>query len=327
MKSKPSTLLALASLGVSAHAAVEVPNDVDHVISGTVTGKLIAIDVPTLALPQVFTTEFPGGPIWATGTPTGTIAHAADNGFYVQTTVGDDYTGNAPHNRAPWEPDGTPLAEGGHYGAYNGTDPEVSYLFNLADSGIDFPDGAVINAVYTTWNLRSKDNADFSYSEGAASGSVNVEFPTAPMDDLVLRWYDDTVTGHDADFQRIITGPITVVGGDGFTIEVRRQPNTAHIDAVIIDVSGVGSAGAPFVITEIDYAPEAEPNPTVTLTWRNSGAKFYIAKYSLDMMTEGWDADLDDGIEPDEGETTTKTFELPENLWIEGDVFFRIEEQ
>jgi hypothetical protein len=27
-----------------------------------------------------------------------------------------------------------------------------------------------------------------------------------------------------------------------------------------------------FAITEIEYDPNAEPNPTVTLTWRNSGA-------------------------------------------------------
>ena len=327
MRFKTSILTTVIALSGVAHAAVEVPNDPEHVIQGTVTGTLIAIDVPTLALPQNFTPDLPGGPIWVTGTPAGTIAHDADNGFYVQTTVGDDYTTRGPHNRAPWEPDGTPLAEGGHYGAYNGADPEVSYLFNLADSGIDIPDGAVINAVYTTWNTRGVDNADYSFAEGMDSGMVNVQFRTAPIDDLVLRWFDDSGTGHDANFQRIIEGPITVAGGDGFKLEVFRQPNTAHIDAVVIDVTGAGAASAPFAITEIEYDPGANE---VTLTWRDSGAASYSAFLSPDLGD--WGQELDDSItaendeRPEDSEHITVTFPLEGDSADAQELFFRMQE-
>ncbi len=250
-------MAAIALTAASANAAITIPADTDHLVEGSVTGTLIVIDVPTLSkttldTAAVFTPAVPGGPTWITDPVAGTIAHEADNGFYVQTTVGDQY------GISPWEPDGTPYGEAYCYGAYNGTDPEVSYRFNLADCGIDIPDGSVINAIYTTWTTRGKDNADYSWTEGEDANSVNVQFPVAPVDDLILRWYDDTATGHDADFQKIWAEPITVTGGDGFKLDEYRKPNTAHIDAVIIDVtlaatSLLGDTNDDGVVDAADY--------------------------------------------------------------------------
>ena len=43
---------------------------------------------------------------------------------------------------------------------------------------------------------------------------------------------------------------------------------------------------------------------------------------------EGWDGDLDDGVDAHAGETTTKTFDLePAGLEEAGRVYFRVEKQ
>lgn len=84
------------------------------------------------------------------------------------------------------------------------------------------------------------------------------------------------------------------------------------------------------IITEIVYNSDAEPNPTVTLTWRNSGAATYIAKVSPDMTD--WSADLDDGIvderdeNPDDPDHITVTFPLEGVQPDTPRLFFRIEE-
>ena len=79
----------------------------------------------------------------------------------------------------------------------------------------------------------------------------------------------------------------------------------------------------PPAITAIDYWPETDE---VTLTWRNTGAASFVAKVSLDMID--WGSDLDDGIFPDMGDTTTRTFGLADTIGDgEGDVFFRIEDE
>jgi hypothetical protein len=57
-----------------------------------------------------------------------------------------------------------------------------------------------------------------------------------------------------------------------------------------------------FAITEIEYDPNAAPNPTVTLTWRNSGAATYIAYLSPDLSD--WGEDLDDSISAEDDENT-----------------------
>jgi hypothetical protein len=87
---------------------------------------------------------------------------------------------------------------------------------------------------------------------------------------------------------------------------------------------GAGSS-LDFTITEINYLPDAV-EPTVTLTWTSSPGKGYAVTYSTDMVN--WDSDLDDGVVGDEGETTTREFDLSEfpQLISEAKVFFRVEE-
>jgi len=79
------------------------------------------------------------------------------------------------------------------------------------------------------------------------------------------------------------------------------------------------------------YSPDAEPNPTVTLTWSKTGAASYIAKYSPDMsnwgnsLANGITADVDEN--PEDLDHITATFELTGGLENEPKMFFRIEEE
>lgn len=83
---------------------------------------------------------------------------------------------------------------------------------------------------------------------------------------------------------------------------------------------------AVFAITGVDYKADAG---TVTLTWRKTGAAFYIAKYSPDMTN--WDFELDDNLtdardeNPEDSNHLSVTFPLADfgNL---DTIFFRIEE-
>ena len=76
----------------------------------------------------------------------------------------------------------------------------------------------------------------------------------------------------------------------------------------------------PFLITEFDYSPEDQ---MVTLTWPSSEGANYAVKVSTDLTN--WDGDLDDGVEADAGETTTRSFSVAGLASEGGELFFRIE--
>jgi len=215
-------MAALAIMATSANAAMIVTPD--HIVTGSATGTLVAIDVPTV--PNGTT----GGPIWTTGG--GIIATAADNGL---ATVGAGIM--EPYGASPWEPDGTPAGEAVTYGTYPTKNPNVSYNFNLAASGIDIPDGSIVNAVYATWATRGKDGASYTYNEATADSTTRLH-SVSPAANLVLSWTDSLSATHNANFDSLFQGPITVSGGDGFALWViDNVGNTAHIDAVVLDVT------------------------------------------------------------------------------------------
>jgi len=79
---------------------------------------------------------------------------------------------------------------------------------------------------------------------------------------------------------------------------------------------------APFMITEVSYDPADD---LVTLTWNSKPNDTYTIKFSLDMTN--WDADIEDGVAADPGDTTTVSFDLkltPSIVDAEA-VFFRVE--
>ena len=185
----------------------------------------------------------------------------ADNGF---ATANDD-TGLADGSNNAWEPDGTPFSESKSYFTFgNGPVPSVTWTFNLAASGVDLPDGSVINGVYAIWSTRGSDGITWQYTEGTASDSTTNTQGSSPIGDLVLSWTDDLSTVRNSNFQRIFTGPIVVEGGDGFELRgTDNQGNAAHIDAVVIDVT-LPATGAPIIVPPTAPADEATDVPVNT---------------------------------------------------------------
>lgn len=101
------------------------------------------------------------------------------------------------------------------------------------------------------------------------------------------------------------------------------------VDNVTFEEVGA-SVPTDFGITEITYSSDAQPNPTVTLTWNKTDAASYLCKYSLDLS--GWEGELDDSItadrdeSPEDADHITVTFPLTGELEGVPDAYFRIEE-
>lgn len=95
--------------------------------------------------------------------------------------------------------------------------------------------------------------------------------------------------------------------------------NEVRLDSVALGEGGGGS----FAITNIDYSPG---NQQLTLTWNSREGQTYAVKYSEDMID--WTSDLDDSIDADAGDQTTRTFNLTNAGIVDGSrVFFRVERQ
>ena len=105
-------------------------------------------------------------------------------------------------------------------------------------------------------------------------------------------------------------------------VMINRGGEIAGSDLVFhIDIGG-STDSDDFEITAIDYSPGDD---TLTLTWTSEPDKIYAVKYSRDLGD--WGSDLDDGVEADEGPTTTEEFDLTEaGLQDEGRLYFRVEE-
>lgn len=205
-------------LGGTAKAAVIVPNT--DMTSGTVTGTLLAIDMP----------------LSSSDTRT-----AVDGFAIVSGTIGG-YPNNAG---VYWGPNGSSTSTAAWTGG-----GVLSYNF-------DIPDGSVVNAVYTRWvgQGNQTSNAVFSYSE-ATSGSVSVNMNGNQASDVTIRYTDSGSTIRNFGFESLFGSAITVAGGDGFTLiaDASVSGNTAfgdgdndrvmRIDAVIIDYSPIPEPGA-----------------------------------------------------------------------------------
>ncbi len=221
------------ALSSAAQAGVIVTRG--HIVGGSATGTLVAIDTPHISNANS-TTATIGGPLWTTG---GTItAHQADQGFAALSSASGirefDIGGT------PWEPDGTPFSQARGYFIYTNGTPATTWTFNLAASGIDLPDGTIIHGVYARFGGRNNDRARFEFTEGAATGNVLLEqFASASAGNLVMRWFDSGGNPRDSNFQQIFAGPITVTGGNGFQLSISdtSSGNAGHIDAVILDTS------------------------------------------------------------------------------------------
>ena len=115
------------------------------------------------------------------------------------------------------------------------------------------------------------------------------------------------------------TYTLGIKGGD--FLGANETGNHTAIDN--LSINGEVGGGVGLQVTEIVFNPVAD---TLTLTWNSSPGQVYAVKYSTDL--ENWDADLDDGIDADDGTTTSVEFNLSEaGLQDLPRAFFRVEVQ
>ena len=111
--------------------------------------------------------------------------------------------------------------------------------------------------------------------------------------------------------------------GWGFLIKaaLMKKPTILKILCTLIGI--LHTPLVAFDIREIVYAPGADE---VTLTWNSSPGETYSVSYSLDLTN--WLGNVSAGILPDEGDTTTVTFDLTDTgIDAEEVVFFRVEKE
>ena len=166
------------------------------------------------------------------------------------------------------------------------------------------------------------------------------------VNDFTLIFSQDATFGNGDDTSQSFTGMSQAPGTNDYTGEhfaltpvggvtnIRLQVDTpiggSFTGLSEVRFGGVVGPPIPFAITEIEYDPDAVDGPTVTLTWRNSGAATYIAWLSRDLID--WDEDLDDSVtaedddRPADAEHITVTFPLEGDRADAEELFFRIEE-
>lgn len=217
-----ATMLAVSA----ANAAVIIPST--KIASGTLSGNTIIV-MNSAAGEIALNSTPPQGPNWTDNSMDGyrLVGGGVDNGF---------------QGTSPWEPDGA--VQTGQHRVF-GAGQNVTYTFNLADSGIALPDGAIINGIYGTWTTRGVSGANYRYTEGAASGLFGRTHTTGPNADLQVNWTDAGSIVRTANFERLFNTPITVVGGNGFTLTVERTGNTHQSDAILLDVTLASSTVIP----------------------------------------------------------------------------------
>lgn len=176
--------------------------------------------------------------------------------------------------------------------------------------------------------------------EGRAglSGIASLQFTTntlggeGAIDDDATELYigAEGVLNMDAGVNEVIgEGKLfTDLEGSGTYTAVAPGTYNNSVDWIIGD--GTVTVGAPassFTITDITYALDDESNATVSLTWNSIPGRTYAVIYSTDLIN--WDSDLDDGVDGDDGESTTREYELSEIPELSGvaKAYFRIEER
>ncbi len=79
--------------------------------------------------------------------------------------------------------------------------------------------------------------------------------------------------------------------------------------------------GQPLAVTSIGFSPE---DNMLSLTWNSREGDVYAVKYSTDLIN--WDSDIEDSVEADAGESTTRIFDIS-GLGLPDNVYFRVEKQ
>ena len=205
---------------------------------------------------------------------------------------------------------------------------------NVISSGNRFINNLLIGKAWML--VRGNTDGNQTFLGTATSGTQNVapwtEF-TSETGDVDMRIELDT-TGGAGNWAATF---FAKKPAEAIYTEVRAQEVLADetIDSVGVALANTGVEGriesfslsnanvssSPFTITGIDYSPG---DKMATLTWTSSPGEIFTIKYSNDISN--WDKELEDSINADPGEQTTRTFDV-DGLEAEGKLFFRVEKQ
>jgi hypothetical protein len=192
---------------------------------------------------------------------------------------------------------------------------DLSFAPTSTDGTIDTYEWG--NSAIVAFSIFQPSTAEVLYEPSDGPFLFTLTMSTADDTPLTLSMdVDDSVSG-------FLFGAVEFIGQT-----ITAAPGTGNIDTMDPNGTVTGAAltaGAtsspPFAITEFDYAPG---DNMVTLTWNSREGEKYAVKFSKDMTS--WGGDLDDDVDADAGDTTTKSFDLTTaGLAGAGRVYFRVE--
>ena len=172
--------------------------------------------------------------------------------------------------------------------------------------------------VFSNTDFAALDSVDVSTSTDGATFTAPTTFPLT----------FEVVPGPNSQLTLATLDVSALPDATHYRLDFQQDSQWAMINEVEFTHAG---PTAPFAITDIDYAPDAELKPTVTLTWRARAGTNYSAFASTDLAD--WSNELADNLSfaddeiPGDGDHITETFVLEFGLEKEGDLFFRIEEE
>jgi hypothetical protein len=199
--------------------------------------------------------------------------------------------------------------------SYNITPTNLQRVDRSFQMGLDFSNTVLSSDTFSSINVQNSDAGGGYRLNGVDDGTLSGSSHSAGINRV-----GETLW---ADFEPF----------KGDIAEIRiydTQLTLQEIQVVEAELHSTYVSGAIFAITEIQYAPDADP-PTVTLTWTSLPGATYGAFSSLDLSD--WSNELADSLGaaddeiPDDGNHITVTFKLDNGLEDEPDLFLRIQEE
>ena len=199
----------------------------------------------------------------------------------------------------------------------SGIDTTATWSFTGLESGT--------YSVYASWRNTPQGNvstARYSMSDDGVEVELDQSLGAEGYPGIILS--DDLL-----DINFALLGEVGVSDGNldvtvDDSVTGAGDPNTfIFADAIAIGpINALGGIGG-LVITDISYSPDGS---LLTLTWNSRPTQTYAVVFSTDLVD--WSGDLNDSVSGDEGQSTTRTFNLT-TTGIAGSekVFFRVEKR
>ena len=198
-----------------------------------------------------------------------------------------------------------------------------------------FGPGEVGNPTNHTWFRAGANGVIGSGTPLLPAGNTNLYVFRLDFDEVATTdaqiWINPDITltedAQSVESSTIVTNAVTTPSG-GFDNLRFRGTRVYSFDEIRIgttweSVTPLENMTA-LAITSFEYS---SADTSVTVTWNSRESETYIIRVSEDL--ESWDTDLEDGVTPDAGTSTTKTYNLTDSLGADlasaKTLFFRVE--